>query len=925
MPGPEKIESRQLMFSSNGVNTFEPIPNELAPTLTELELRVKTERIREHLSQLSEDDLIQVVRQAITSGILESENLVERAWKLEIERRVKEFGGNYPPIPQDLHLPKFAPNVEYPQSPSPIEAWKDLPANLRILAERYLEKDENRQVIETPEERFWKMSVNIARAERHWGKTEEEIHQVAKEFTRMHLEKKFLANSPTLMNAGKDNGLQYSACFVLPIEDSMEGIFDSIKNAALIHKSGGGTGFALSRLRPKDDLVDSTKGKASGPISFLKVFNEATEQVRQGGTRRGANMAIMRVDHPDIEEFINCKSELDDGGNPDYWVPNNKLYELVAPFLKDDEKKRLRSALLTRQIVNFNISVGVTDKFIEAVKNDEEYELVNPRNGEVVGKRRAREIFDMMAERAHGTGPNGEETENGGDPGFVLIDLMNNSKSNPVPDIETIEATNPCGEQPLAPNDACNLGSINLGEFVIWDKDHYETDWTELERVTKLAVRFLDDVIGVNPYTLPQIDREVKANRRIGLGVMGWHDMLVKLGVAYTDKKALELAEVVMKFIQDKADVASIELAKVRGPFPNFYKSIYKDGPPMRNGTRTTIAPTGTISIIADCSSGIEPVFSWAYLHKVGERELNIDNKAFIETGIKEGFLTEEVIEKVRKQGGIVKGISEIPEDWQRVLTPVFEVDVDTHVLMQAAFQKYTDNAVSKTINLPNSATVDDVKRAYWLAIETGCKGITIYRDGSKFFQVLNLEQEEEKKEVEPIIASKNGVTEPRGYDILDGKTVPIDVPEGTKLYVTINEKNQEPFEVFTKLGKAGADIDAWAEAVARLISASLQFLPTATRHQRLAEIARQLRGIKGSQTIERVVKGGKEFILSSPDAIGIAIERYLEETRNGEGETTDSLEQKKNGFGQFCPGCKNYTLIHQEGCYKCICGYTSC
>ena len=527
---------------------------------------------------------------------------------------------------------------------------------LRVLRERYLSRDGDRAQ-ETPEEMCWRVAVAIAQGEARWGKSPAVVHEIAGAFYDMMVDSKFLPNSPTLMNAGKGNQLQYSACYVLPVGDSMEEIFDAVKSAAIIHKSGGGTGFAFSRLRQKDAVVTSTGGKASGPVSFLRVFNGATEAVKQGGTRRGANMGILRIDHPDILEFIECKL---DGG-----------------------------------IVNFNISVAATDAFMNALQADTEYDLIAPHNGEVVSRLPAREVFDRIVRAAWQTG----------DPGMVFLDRINASPANPTPEIGLIEATNPCGEQPLLPNEACNLGSINVAQFARRQGEgEWAVDWTELERVVRLSVRFLDDVIEVNPYPLPEIDETVKANRRIGLGVMGWADLLFRMGIAYDSQPALDLGDRLMSFINEKAHDQSAKLAEERGPFPNWAQSIYKHGRPLRNSTVTTIAPTGTISMIAGCSSGVEPAFAVAFTHKVGDRVLPFTNPIFAEVARERGFYSDALMEEVAKQG-VVHGLAGVPEDVQRVFVTAHEVSFEWHVRHQGAFQKYTDNGVSKTINLPNSAS----------------------------------------------------------------------------------------------------------------------------------------------------------------------------------------------------------------------------
>ncbi|HET8533594.1 MAG TPA: adenosylcobalamin-dependent ribonucleoside-diphosphate reductase, partial [Methylomirabilota bacterium] len=536
--------------------------------------------------------------------------------------------------------------------PPKVGRWSE-PA-LRVLRERYLAREQG-QVRETPEEMCWRVALAIASAETRFGRSAAAVSEVATAFYDMMVDGYFLPNSPTLMNAGKDNPLQYSACYVLPVGDSMEEIFESVKAAAIIQQSGGGTGFAFSRLRPKDDVVHSTGGRASGPVSFLRVFNAATEAVKQGGTRRGANMGILRVDHPDVLEFIECKL---DGG-----------------------------------ITNFNISVAATDAFMEALAADGEYDLINPRTGQVTGRLRAREVFGRIVRAAWRSG----------DPGMVFIDRINRSPANPTPDVGLIEATNPCGEQPLLPNDACNLGSINVAKFAVERSGQWEIDWSELERVVRLAARFLDDVIEVNPYPLPQVDEMVKANRRVGLGIMGWADLLFTLGIPYDSEEALELAERLMAFVNDRGHDQSARLAEERGPFPHWARSIYRHGRPLRNATVTTIAPTGTISMIAGCSSGIEPVFALAFEHRVkgadGERVLPFFSETFERLARRRGFHSESLMAEVARRGSL-REVPGVPEAAREIFKTAHEIDATWHVRHQAAFQKHTDNGVSKTINL---------------------------------------------------------------------------------------------------------------------------------------------------------------------------------------------------------------------------------
>ncbi|MGO9016472.1 MAG: adenosylcobalamin-dependent ribonucleoside-diphosphate reductase [Dissulfurispiraceae bacterium] len=547
---------------------------------------------------------------------------------------------------------------------------------LKVLQARYLLKDEKARIIETPEEMFRRVSHCVADAERLYS--EDAVYWEDK-FYELMTSLKFLPNSPTLMNAGKPMG-QLAACFVLPVEDSMKSIFDTLKNAALILQSGGGTGFSFSRLRPRKDMVRSTGGVASGPVSFIKIYNTATEVIKQGGARRGANMGMLRVDHPDILEFIKIKRD-------------------------------------SRELTNFNISVSITDAFIRALKSDAEYDLINPRSGATAGRLRAKDVFNEIVESAWETG----------DPGLIFIDRIN--MANPTPLIGAFESTNPCGEQPLLPFEACVLGSINLSLYASGGKIDFES----LGDSVKTAVRFLDDSIDANRYPLPEIEKMHKGNRKIGLGVMGWADMLILMGIPYDHRRAFELARMVMKFIQDTARQASVYLAEKRGTFPNFRGSRYDaDGmPKVRNATTTTVAPTGTISTIADCSSGIEPIFAIAYKRLVLDTELYEINKYFVEIAKKQGFYSDAVMSRVLGNGNL-RGIKEIPSGVKKLFKTALEIPYEDHIDMQVAFQEYTDNAVSKTINLPHKATKEDVARAYLLAYEKGAKGITVFRYAAK-------------------------------------------------------------------------------------------------------------------------------------------------------------------------------------------------
>lgn len=741
------------------------------------------------------------------------------------------------------------------------------PQATKVLEERYLLKDDTGKVVETPDQMSWRVSWDIACAEANFGKPYEKVMSIAKEYYRLLVTHEFLPNSPTLANAGKNNDLQYSACYVIPVPDSIEGIFDGIKYQALIHKSGGGTGFAFSRLRSSHSIVGSTKGVASGPISFMKIYDAATEQVKQGGMRRGANMGILRVDHPDVLDFIHAK---DSGG-----------------------------------ITNFNISVAATDTFLKAYYDGTEYDLVDPKTKKIVGSLSAQKVMDEIAACAWKTG----------DPGMIFLDRINESPANPVPSLGPVEATNPCGEQPLYSFDACNLGSIFLTYFVKETSDGTKlVDWEKLEKVAKLAVRFLDSVIERNPFPLPQIRETVTAIRRIGLGVGGWADMLAQLGMPYDSPEALTLAEKVMSFINEKGHEASEELATEHGPFPLFPESIYKDTKPLRNSTVTTIAPTGTIGIIADASTGIEPFFAIAFKHHVKtnafERTMSFFNRSFEKVAVGQPWYTQEVKNKIAQEGSLAH-VAEVPADIKRIFRTAHDISWDWHVKIQAAFQKYTDNAVSKTINLPHGATREDVKAAYLAAYKSGCRGITVYRDGSKQIQVLNTGTKD-KTLVE---------LQPRP-DRVDGATYRIETPIGTA-FITVNQDDTgNPFEVFINIGKAGSEVQALAEALGRLVSTTLRFGNHLPARQRACEIVDQLKGIGGTNSIGL----GSNRVRSLPDAVARALTIHFNLNGGGSQPTMANSNKSYPVPRDLCPSCGAATFIFEEGCSKCYsCGYSKC
>lgn len=710
-----------------------------------------------------------------------------------------------------------------------------------VLNKRYLRKDENGHVIETPEEMFHRVASHVAAADRLFD-SKADVDKTAAAFRKLFQNLWFLPNSPTLMNAGRRLG-QLAACFVLPVEDSIESIFETLKHTAMIHKSGGGTGFSFSRIRPESDTVLSTAGVSSGPISFMSVFDVATEIVKQGGTRRGANMGVVRVDHPDIEAFIHAKSDF-------------------------------------RKLNNFNLSVGLTERFMEALSKGEDYHLVNPRNGNAVASVSAEKIFNAIVTMAWQTG----------EPGVLFLDTIN--RDNPTPHLGSIEATNPCGEQPLLPYESCTLGSVNLARMVIGNR----IDYGRLSRVVHQAVHFLDNVIEINRYPLPEIERMSKQTRKIGLGVMGFADMLIKLGISYDSEEAADQAETVMAYIRSEAREASAALARKRGNFPAYPGSRYDrpESPHVRNATTTTIAPTGTISMIAGTSSGVEPLFAVAHYRRVLDGQNLYEMHPLFVKKAKEGhFFNKKLAAEIARTGS-VQSLETVPAPVKLLFRTSLDIEPEWHVRIQAAFQKHTDNAVSKTVNLPADAAESDVRDIYLSAHRHRCKGVTIYRYGSRKNQVLHMAAEgREAVRVAP---------RPRP-ERTRGITERIQTGCG-KLYVTINSDDDGMCEVFAQMGKTGGCASSQIEAAGRLISLALR------SGVKVDAIIKQLIGIRCPSP---AWQSGR-MVLSCPDAISQVLKNV----------TKSDLVENSLPMGG-CPECGS-ALFHEEGCLMCReCGFTKC
>ncbi len=746
---------------------------------------------------------------------------------------------------------------------------------ITVLERRYLIRDSEGKPVETVEELFWRVANAIAASDKLHD-PDADVSGTARAFFDMMTNLEFLPNSPTLMNAGRPLG-QLSACFVLPVEDSMEDIFEAIKQAALIHKSGGGTGFSFSRLRPAGSTVNSTGGVASGPISFMRVFNMATEAVKQGGTRRGANMGILRIDHPDILSFIDCKKD-------------------------------------NKEITNFNISVGLTEAFMNAVEQDTDYDLIDPHSKKAVGTLNAREVFGRIVDSAW----------RNGEPGIIFLDRLN--RDNVVPGQGEIESTNPCGEQPLLPYESCNLGSINLTKMLKLENGRDDIDLQKLGETVKKAVHFLDNVIDANKYPLERIDYVTKQTRKIGLGVMGWADALLLMGIPYNSDEAVELAELVMRFITETGREESAVLAKARGPFPLFFESILPKEKPQRNGTITTIAPTGTLSLLAGCSSGVEPVFGYVYIRNIMDGTEMLEVNPILRQVLEaRGLYSDALMKRVAAEGTIAH-IEEIPQDIRRVFVSAHEVTPEFHIRMQAAFQKYTDNAVSKTVNFSHDATREEVAQVYRLAFQLDCKGVTIYRDGSRDEQVLNIGKVKHEGDPAEEPAVRKITPRPRP-DMTNGTTERVKIGCGN-LYITVNYDDQGICEIFTNNGKAGG-CPSQSEATARLASIALR------SGMDVQSIVEQLKGIRCPSTIRQ--PGMK--CTSCPDAIAKTIEKvYRQQVALGKWAeparrehapaapvSAEGVETVVAGRMKFCPEC-GARLEHEGGCVICRnCGYSKC
>ena len=864
---------------------------------------------------------------------------VESERELKKLKELYKIGKDIPATPADLPEPTFSENAWY------------------IAETRYARRDEKGEPVETPRDMLWRIAYNVATAERLYAENGAKAHlQSARAFYELMAHQEYIANTPTMLNAGKPLQ-QLSACFVLPVEDSLAEILETATDMAKIHKSGGGTGFSFSRLRPRGDVIQSSGGTTTGPIAFMQTYNDITASIRQGGVRRGANMGILHYTHPDVLMFAVYKVEQYSLTNFNISVSVDeeffKAVERDAKVLAADYERgfdldalidELREALANRdpdaRIRQLEAAVRKLEAWCRETDPGHGYALINPRTKKEVGRLNAKKVFDLITRLAWQYG----------DPGMIIFDRINNSRSNPTPRVGLIEATNPCGEQPLLPYDSCTLGSINLSKFINEAKDDF--DWDGLRAAVHLSVNFLDDVLDMNEYPLEKVRAVTRAIRRIGLGIMGLADSMFILGIGYNTPDGAALSELVMKFIQDESDNASVGLAKIRGVFPAFEGSIY-DRPGEirpRNGARTTIAPTGTIALLADCSSGCEPLFALTYVRNTIEgKRLHNTNPYFLKALKDRDIYSEELLDKIQDNKGSVQGLAEIPEDMRRVFVVAGDISAEWHLRIQAALQKYTDNAISKTINFSHEATVKDVRDAYWQAYTLGCKGITIYRDGSRDKQVLALKKTEKPAEGGEGIAVEGMATQealplevgivpvelkPRPA-VLNGRTYKVGTPMGTA-FVSINENpTGDIFEVFIHLGRAGSDLMADAEAIGRLITLAFRIPSDYTSNRIAQNVVDQLSGIGGSGS----TGFGAQRVRSLADAVARAISEHEAGKKTAiEGEIIESSTGAGGGGGvgagtgtksgsvDLCPECGSASLRHIEGCQKCeACGFSKC
>lgn len=892
--------------------------------------------------------------QAILANNIETETPEDRE-RLE---ELYALGKKIPAVPDDLPEPNFSDNAWY------------------IGRTRYAFRDKEGKPIESPRQMLWRIAYNIATAERLYSENPREQHlEQARIFYGMLARQEYVANTPTMLNAGKPHE-QLSACFVLPVDDDLNGILDSAMDMARIHKSGGGTGFSFSRLRPKGDVIASSGGTTTGPVAFMQTYNDITSSIRQGGVRRGANMGILFYTHPDIllfaiykvDEFsltnFNISVTVDEAfyeavKSDAAHLPDNYEDDFDFDALMDEVKEAHRTRDLDLKLVRLDAVVKKLHEWVDEADPNRGYALVNPHTGKEAGRLNAKKLYDIITRLAWQYG----------DPGMIMIDRINNSRANPTPQLGMIEATNPCGEQPLLPYDACTLGQINLSKFI--NEANTDFDWERLRTVVHNGTRFLDDVLDMNEYPIEAVRVTTRAIRRIGLGIMGFADSLLIMGIGYNTDEGIAAAERVMKFVQAESDNASVELARVRGVFPAFKGSIYDKPGEIRprNGARTTIAPTGTTAMLADCSSGCEPLFALTYAKNTIEgKRMHQTSPYFVKALEDAGLYSEELLDKIQSGGGSIQHMEEMPEELKRTFVVAGDITPEWHLKIQAAFQKYVDNAISKTINFNNEATVQDVRDAYWMAYETGCKGITIYRDGSRDKQVLEVKKEGSYydqlagKKLAPGEKALVGVPVEmkRRPAVLGGKTYKTATPFGNA-YISINEdEGGNIFEVFINIGRAGSDVTADAVAIGRLISLAFR-IPSPFASDRIAQnVVEQLQGIGGSSS----AGFGAERVRSMADAVAKVIREH-EMMKNGgseargaqaaqlasmaaastptpaatlgsegtapapiAGAATALLTRSSHSSNpaDLCPDCGNASLRFIEGCQKCeICGFSKC